>query len=56
MIDELMNMRTSLLGENDAIDMSEVSYNTRKRYLDDEDNDEEYIKALWDDISQVNDV
>ncbi|CAO3650790.1 unnamed protein product [Cunninghamella echinulata] len=58
-IDELMNMRTSLLGENDAIDMDEVSYNTRKRYLDDdgdEDNDEEYIKALWDDISQVNDV
>ncbi|KAI9302286.1 apoptosis antagonizing transcription factor-domain-containing protein [Cunninghamella echinulata] len=57
-IDELMNMRTSLLGENDAIDLGEVSYNTRKRYLDDddEDNDEEYIKALWDDISQVNDV
>ncbi|CAO3652940.1 unnamed protein product [Cunninghamella blakesleeana] len=56
-IDELMNLRTTLLGENEAIELDDVSYNTRKRYLDDdEDDDKQYVKALWDDISQVNDV
>ncbi|KAI8097241.1 apoptosis antagonizing transcription factor-domain-containing protein [Halteromyces radiatus] len=54
-IDELMDLRTALLGENEAIDLDGVSYNTRKRYLDDEEGDS-YNDALWNDINQVNNV
>lgn len=52
-IDDIMDLRTTLLGANDAIDLDEVSYDTRKRCLDDDD---EYIDALWNDIDQVNSV
>ncbi|KAI8343135.1 apoptosis antagonizing transcription factor-domain-containing protein [Chlamydoabsidia padenii] len=52
-IDDLMELRTSLLGDNDAIDLDDISYNSRKRHLDDDD---EYIDALWNDIDQVNSV
>ncbi|ORZ20391.1 apoptosis antagonizing transcription factor-domain-containing protein [Absidia repens] len=54
-IDDIMELRTSLLNENDAIDLDQASYSSRKRHLDDDDDDA-YIKALWNDISQVNDV
>ncbi|CAO3592518.1 unnamed protein product [Absidia cylindrospora] len=54
-IDDIVDLRTNLLNENDAIDLDQVSYNSRKRHLDDDDDDA-YITALWNDISQVNDV
>lgn len=52
-IDDLMDMRTDLFTQNGSIDLSEQDFNSRKRYLDDDD---EYIEKLWSDISQINDV
>ncbi|KAF7729117.1 hypothetical protein EC973_004885 [Apophysomyces ossiformis] len=52
-VDDLMDLRTSLLGENDAVDFEDKTWNSRKRYLDDEDL---YVEKLWEDISQVNDI
>jgi protein AATF/BFR2 len=52
-IDDIMDLRTTLLEANDAIDLDEITYDTRKRCLEDDD---EYIEALWNDIDQVNSV
>ncbi|KAG0164520.1 hypothetical protein DFQ28_005774 [Apophysomyces sp. BC1034] len=52
-IDDLMNLRTSLFSENEAVDFENITWNSRKRYLDDED---QYVEKMWEDISQVNDV
>lgn len=52
-IDDLMELRTGFLEENDAVQLGDRDFNTRKRHLDDDD---EYIDALWNDISQVNQV
>ncbi|KAI9027225.1 apoptosis antagonizing transcription factor-domain-containing protein [Phycomyces nitens] len=52
-IDEIMDLRTSLLSDNGTVDLDECNWNTRKRHLDDDD---EYIEKLWQDISQINDV
>ncbi|KAI8365289.1 apoptosis antagonizing transcription factor-domain-containing protein [Radiomyces spectabilis] len=53
--DELMELRTALLEQNDSMDLSECSWNSRKRHLDDDD-DEGYLESLWQDISEVNNV
>lgn len=52
-IDDLMELRTGFLEENEAVQLGNRDFNTRKRHLDDDD---EYIDALWNDISQVNEV
>ncbi|KAI9488755.1 apoptosis antagonizing transcription factor-domain-containing protein [Zychaea mexicana] len=53
-IDELIDLRTNLLSDTDAVEMGEEhTWNKRKRHLDDDD---EYIDKLWEDISQINDV
>lgn len=52
-IDDLMDMRVDLFTQNGSIDLSDKEFNSRKRYLDDDD---EYIEKLWSDISQINDV
>lgn len=52
-MDELIELRTGLLAENDAVEMEGVDFNSRKRALEDEDA---YVDALWKDISQINDV
>ncbi|KAL0076908.1 apoptosis antagonizing transcription factor-domain-containing protein [Phycomyces blakesleeanus] len=53
-IDEIMDLRTSLLSDNGTVDLDECDWNSRKRHLD--DDDDEYIEKLWQDISQINDV
>jgi protein AATF/BFR2 len=54
-IDDLIDMRTDLFTQNGSIDLpSEQEYNTRKRHLD--DDDDEYLEKLWNDIAQINDV
>ncbi|KAJ8658563.1 hypothetical protein O0I10_005603 [Lichtheimia ornata] len=52
-IDDLLDMRTSMFADNDAIEFGDHTWNSRKRHLEDDD---EYIEKLWDDISQVNEV
>jgi protein AATF/BFR2 len=52
-IDDLIDIRTDLFTQNGSIDIEEINFNTRKRHLDDDD---QYIDALWHDISQINDV
>lgn len=52
-IDDLMDMRVDLFTQNGSIDLSDKEFNSRKRYLDDDD---EYIEKLWSDISEINDV
>ncbi|KAL7312565.1 rRNA-processing protein bfr2 [Mucor circinelloides] len=52
-IDDLMDIRADLFTQNGSIDLEDVNYSTRKRHLDDDD---QYIDALWHDISQINDV
>ncbi|KAI8990102.1 apoptosis antagonizing transcription factor-domain-containing protein [Pilobolus umbonatus] len=52
-IDDLMDIRTSLLEQNGAVDISKHDFNSRKRCLDDDD---EYIDKLWKDISSMNDI
>ncbi|CEP09490.1 hypothetical protein [Parasitella parasitica] len=54
-IDDLMSIRTDLFQQNGSIEIDQVDFNTRKRYLDN-DQDDQYINALWHDISQINDV
>ena len=53
-IDDLIDIRTDLLTQNGAVDLSDIDFNTRKRHL--EDDDEDYLKSLWNDISQINNV
>ncbi|KAI8333801.1 apoptosis antagonizing transcription factor-domain-containing protein [Choanephora cucurbitarum] len=53
-IDDLIDIRTDLLTQNGAVDLSDIDFNTRKRHL--EDDDEDYLESLWNDISQINDV
>ncbi|KAI8149031.1 apoptosis antagonizing transcription factor-domain-containing protein, partial [Fennellomyces sp. T-0311] len=52
-IDELMDLRTNLLTDSDAVEFGDRTFNSRKRHLDDDD---EYIEKLWEDISEINDV
>lgn len=52
-IDDLLDMRTSMFADNDAIEFGDHTWNSRKRHLEDDD---EYIDKLWEDISQVNEV
>ncbi|CAO3610192.1 unnamed protein product [Mucor fragilis] len=52
-IDDLMDIRVDLFTQNGSIDLEDVNCNTRKRHLDDDD---QYLDALWHDISQINDV
>ena len=52
-IDDLMDIRADLFTQNGSIDLEDVNYSTRKRHLDDDD---QYIDALWHDISQINDM
>ncbi|KAI7854972.1 apoptosis antagonizing transcription factor-domain-containing protein [Circinella umbellata] len=52
-LDELIDLRKNLLNDTEAVDLSGYKGNSRKRYLDDDD---EYIEKLWEDISEINDV
>ncbi|ORX55087.1 hypothetical protein DM01DRAFT_1335384 [Hesseltinella vesiculosa] len=55
-LDDLMELRTGLLQSSGAVDVDELSYNTRKRHLDEDGNevDDGYYDALWHDTSEVN--
>ncbi|KAI8074904.1 apoptosis antagonizing transcription factor-domain-containing protein [Gongronella butleri] len=57
-LDDLMDLRIGLLSSSGAVDVEELSYSTRKRHLDDdnEEIDDGYFDALWHDVSQVNDA
>ncbi|KAI9275507.1 apoptosis antagonizing transcription factor-domain-containing protein [Phascolomyces articulosus] len=52
-LDELMDLRTNLLNDTEAVDLTGHNASSRKRHLDDDD---EYIEKLWEDISEINDV
>ncbi|ORY98749.1 apoptosis antagonizing transcription factor-domain-containing protein [Syncephalastrum racemosum] len=52
-MDELIDLRTGLLAEIDAVETVDIDFNSRKRSLEDDDA---YVDALWEDISQINDV
>jgi protein AATF/BFR2 len=53
-IDDLMDIRKELFEQNGSIDFSQHDLNTRKRYLD--DDDDVYLEKLWSDMSAINDV
>ncbi|KAG0947833.1 hypothetical protein G6F57_004373 [Rhizopus arrhizus] len=53
-IDDLMDIRVGLFEQNGCIDLSKKNFNSRKRYMD--DDDDIYIEKLWKDMSEINDV
>ncbi|KAI8984148.1 apoptosis antagonizing transcription factor-domain-containing protein [Mycotypha africana] len=53
-IDDLMDIRSGLFAQHGSVDLTDKELNSRKRHLD--DDDDEYLDKLWKDISEMNDV